>query len=107
MQPLLTQIASVIRHHLDEVVFGITSVTLVLAGPYINGLLKQITCKMNWFLRFILYVFLCCAGYGFLTHFLYQLLIKTFVHFESYLLVIVTLLSYLVLAWFAKRQKQI
>lgn len=104
---IVNQTAAVIRNHLQEVVFGITTVTLVLAGPYINGLLKKITVKFNWVLRFVCYIILCCAGYGFLSHFLYQTLIKLFVTLQTVPLVIITLISYLILAWFAKQHKQI
>jgi hypothetical protein len=104
---IFNQTVMVIRNHLREVVFGITSVTLILAGPHINGLLKKITAKFNWVLRFICYVILCCAGYGFLTHYIYRTLIKLFVKLEPVPLVVVTLVSYLILAWFAKQHKQI
>jgi hypothetical protein len=104
---LLNQTVAVIRNHLQEVVFGITTVTLVLAGPYINGILKKITAKFHWVLRFISYIVLCCAGYGFLTHYLYQTLIKIFVKLEPVPLVVITLASYLILAWFAKQHNQI
>jgi Protein of unknown function (DUF3392) len=104
---ILNQTVSVIRNHLQEVVFGITTVTLVLAGPYINNLLKKITAKFHWVLRFICYIILCCAGYGFLTHYLYQTLIKLFVKLEPVPLVVITLVSYLILAWLAKQHKQI
>jgi len=104
---IFNQTVVVIRNHLQEVVFGITTVTLVLAGPYINGLLKKSTARFNWVLRFISYIILCCAGYGFLTHYLYQTLIKLFVKLEPIPLVVITITSYLTLAWFAKQHKQI
>jgi hypothetical protein len=104
---LLNQTVTVIRNHLQEVVFGITTVTLVIAGPYINGLLKTVTARFHWVLRFISYIVLCCAGYGFLTHYLYTTLIKLFVMLEPVPLVVITLGSYLILAWLAKQHKQI
>lgn len=104
---IFNQTVSVIRNHLTEVVFGITTVTMILSGPYINGLLKKITAKFHWVLRFICYIVLCCAGYGFLTHYLYKTLIKLFVKLEPVPLVVITLTVYLLLAWFAKQRNQI
>jgi Protein of unknown function (DUF3392) len=104
---IFNQTVTVIRNHLQEVVFGITTVTMVLAGPYINSLLKTIPARFHWVLRFISYIILCCAGYGFLTHYLYQTLIKLFVKLESIPLVVITIASYLILAWLAKQHKQI
>jgi len=107
MQTLIPDIARVIRLHLSDLVFGITSVSLVLAGPHINKLFRKITKKIHWLLRFILFVILCCAGYGFITHFIYKSLIVFFKQFDNLLLVIFTVFSYLLLAWFAKRKKEI
>jgi hypothetical protein len=107
MNPLISQFANIIRHHLPEVVFGITTVTLVLAGPYLNSIVKKITGKMHWLLRFVIFVIVVCAGYGFLAHLLYITAKSWFIHMNNITLVIVSLTSYLVLAWIAKQQKEI
>jgi hypothetical protein len=107
MHPIISQFATLIRHHLPEVVFGITTVTLVLAGPYLNSIVKKITNKMHWLLRFVVFVIVVCAGYGFLAHLLYVTVKSWFLHMNSITLVIVSLSSYLILAWIAKQQKEI
>ena len=107
MNPYLSQFATLIRHHLPEVVFGITTVSLVLAGPYLNSIVKKTTNSIHWLLRFIVFVIVVCVGYGFLAHLLYITVKSWFLHMNNLTLVIATLTSYLVLAWIAKQQKEI
>lgn len=107
MQTLLTDISKVIARHLPELVFGITSVILVLCGPHINRIFRKVTSKIHIILRFILYVILCCAGYGFITHYIYTALISFFRNLDNTALTISMLLSYLLLAFLAKRKKEI
>lgn len=105
--PLITALADFIRSHMQEVSFGITAVAMMMAGPAINGILKRLTKKMNWFLRYLSYVLLCTAGYGFLSQVIYQGTRYWLRHLTSPMLIIWTLVIYLVLAWFAKQQKEI
>lgn len=107
MNHLISQFANLIRHHLPEVVFGITTVTLVLAGPYLNSVVKKMTSTMHWILRFVIFVIVVSAGYGFLAHLLYITVKNWFIHMNNITLVIVSLTSYLVLAWIAKQQREI
>jgi hypothetical protein len=107
MNYLITQLSTFIRHHLPEAVFGITTVTLVLAGPYLNSLVKKATSNMHWLLRFVVFVLVVCAGYGFLAHLLYITVKNWFLHMNNLTLVLSTLISYLILAWVAKQQREI
>ncbi len=107
MSHLIYEMATLMRHHLTEIVFGITTVTLVLIGPHINSAVKHATNSIHWLIRFLIFVIVVCVGYGFLSHLLYQFIRKWFVRMDSITLVIATIGTYLVLAWFAKQQKEI
>lgn len=100
-------LAKYIGSHIQEVSFGITAVTLVLAGPFINGLFKHITRNLHWFLRYLFFIVLCTAGYGFLTQVIYQGVKRWLRGQSSILLVVWTAAIYMLLAWMAKRQKDI
>lgn len=99
--------ASLIRRHIQEVCFGITAVTLVITGPSINGLFKHITRNVHWFIRYLCFVLLCTAGYGFLTQVVYQGIRNWLRGQSNVLLVVWTCAIYIFLAWMAKRQKEI
>ncbi|HEX3019447.1 MAG TPA: DUF3392 family protein [Chitinispirillaceae bacterium] len=100
-------LAKYIHSHIQEICFGITAVTLMVAGPSINGLLKHITRSMHWFFRYVFFVILCTAGYGFLSQVIYHGL-KSWLRGQSGLMLVIwTCAIYLILAWFAKRFKDI
>jgi hypothetical protein len=103
----LAFLAAFIRTHVHEICFGITAVTLTLAGPKINGGLKQIVRKLNWLLRYAAFVVLCTAGYTFLSQIIYRGLLHLLHGLTNLMLVLVTLGLYLLLAWVAKEQKVI
>jgi hypothetical protein len=107
MSSLISQAAHLFHHHIQEIVFGIITISMVLAGPYINGTVKRMTKDMHWVVRFAVFVIVVCAGYGFITHFLYKTVKTWFLHMNNLTLVLVTVFSYLILAWFAKQQKEI
>ena len=101
----LAYLASFIRTYLHEICFGITAITLTLAGPKINGNLKKLVRKFHWLLRYVAFVILCTAGYTFLSQIIYRGL-KYLLHgLSNPLLVVVTIGVYLLLAWIAKEQK--
>ncbi len=103
----ITWLSIYIRNNLQEVCFGITAVTLMIAGPTINGLFKNITGKLHWFVRYLFYIILCTAGYGFLSQVIYHG-VRNWLRGQSNMLIVVwTAVIYLILAWFAKRQKDI
>lgn len=107
MSHLINELATIIRHHLTEIVFGITTVVLVLTGPHINSAVRHATSSVHWLVRFLIFVVVVCAGYGFISHLLYQYIRKWFIGMDSITLVIMIIGIYLILAWFAKQQKEI
>lgn len=100
-------LAKYIRAHIQEICFGITAVTLVVAGPSINGLFRQITKSMHWFFRYLLFIILCSVGYGVLSQVIYRGVRNWLQGQSSILLVLWTAAIYLLLAWLAKKQKNI
>jgi len=104
---LINTIANYSRQNLQIICFGITAVALMLAGPTVNGILRRITKNLHWLLRYLSYIILCTAGYGFLSHVLYQGLRHWFRGLNNHMLVIWVAVVYLVLAFFAKQQKEI
>jgi len=100
-------LAGLIRKHLPEVCLGITAVFMMLAGPGINRFIHRITGKLNWFFRYVIFVLMCAVGYGILTQILYRALKFWFTRQHSIALVLITLVIYLGLAYFAKKQGHI
>jgi hypothetical protein len=107
MNEFLLPVANLIRRYLSEVCFGITAVSLILAGPAINSFFSRITEKLHWILKYLLFVLVCTVGYGVLTQVIYQGLKHWMVHQRSMVLVLVTVGIYLVLAFLAKKQGHI
>lgn len=103
----LSYLASFIRTYMHEICFGITAVTLVLIGPYINSTLRKLVKKLHWFLRYVVFVIVCTAGYTFLGEIAYQGVKTLLTGCSNPLLVLITLIAYLILAWIAKEQKMI
>jgi hypothetical protein len=103
----IAYLASFIHTYLHEIAFGITSITMVLFGPYINRNLQRLVRNFHWLLRYVIFVLLCTAGYAFLSQVVYRG-IKQMLHtLSNPLLVVTTVLLYLMLAWVAKEQKKI
>ncbi len=96
-----------IRNHLNQICFGITAVTIMLFGPNINGTTRHLTRKLNWILRYGVFVILCTVGYTFLSQAIFQGTRRLLLSCSSPLLVAATAGIYLVLAWIAKEQKAI
>jgi hypothetical protein len=100
-------IAGLIRQHMSEVCFGITAVSLILAGPAINGFVQRLTKSFHWFVRYLVFVLMCTIGYGFLSQVIFRGLKQWFAHQGAVSLILITTALYLVLAFFAKKQGQI
>ena len=103
----LSYLASFIRTYLHEISFGITAVSLMLFGPHINGSLRRLVRKFHWLLRYATFVLLCTVGYTFLLQAVYRGVKHFLQSCSNPLLVVVTLASYLLLAWVAHEQKAI
>ena len=107
MEDPILYFAQLIRPHLSGVCFGMTAVALILAGPSINGFVSKITDKLHWFARYLVFVLMCTIGYGAITQILYRGLKYWLSHQHAFGLVAFTIVIYLVLAYFARRQKHI
>jgi hypothetical protein len=99
--------AGLIRQHLSVVCFGITAVTLILSGPAINGFVQRLTQSFHWLVRYLVFVLMCTAGYGFLTQVIYHGLMRWFSTQRSLALILIATFIYLVLAFFARKQGHI
>lgn len=104
---LLAPFATFLRHHLTEISFGIVAVVLVFLGPFINRAIKHGTQKLHWLIRFAIFVVVCSAGYGFITHVLYKALRDVLARFNNVTLIVTVFSIYLVLAWITKQQREI
>ena len=100
-------LAGLVRQYMSEVCFGITAVSLILAGPAINGFVQRLTASFHWLVRYLLFVLMCTAGYGLLTQVIYRGLKHWFIHQRGLALILITTGIYLVLAFFAKKQGRI
>jgi len=100
-------VAAFIRRYLHEISFGITAVSLMLAGPHINGSVRRLVKKMHWLVRYSAFVLLCTVGYVFLAHIVYEGVKNLLGGCKNPVLVLVTVAVYLLLAWIAKEQKAI
>jgi len=100
-------LAGLIRTHIAQVSLGITAVSLMLAGPLINGFIQNLTQKLHWLLRYGVFILKCTIGYGFLTHFVFRGLAHWLVYQRSMELLVITAAIYLALAFFAKKQGHI
>ena len=99
--------ASLIRNHISDVSFSMVAVGLMLAGPAINRFVRKTIEKLHWSLRYLLFVIICSAGYGFLTKIAYQGLRHWLAGQRAVWLVLFTVAIYLALAWFARKQGEI
>ena len=100
-------IANLIRQNLSEVCFGITAVSLILAGPAINEFVQRLTTSFNWIVRYLVFLLMCTIGYGFLTQVIYRSLRHWLVCQKGLALILLTVGIYLVLAFFARKQGRI
>lgn len=104
---IIVTVADCIRQYIPQISFGITAVTLMLAGPIINRTVKQLSRSLNWLLRYAIFIMLCTVVYGFLSQILYRSLRLWFVNLDNLMLDFWVCAIYLGLAWFAKRQHEI
>jgi len=107
MNDPILYVAKLIRPNLSEVCFGMTAVALILAGPYINEFVTRVTDKLHWLARYLAFVLMCTVGYGALTQILYRGLKHWLTGQSAFALVTFTIVIYLVLAYFARKQKHI
>lgn len=104
---IVVAVADCIRQYIPEISFGITAVTLMLAGPIINRTVKLLSRSLHWLLRYAIFIMLCTVVYGFLSQAIYRSLRIWFVNLDNMMLDFWVCVIYLGLAWFAKRQHEI
>ncbi len=100
-------IADLIRRHLPEVCFSITAVSLMLAHPAINNFVSRVTQRFHWLVRYLIFVVVCTAGYGAIMQIIYRSLKHWLSYQRSLALIAITVVVYLALAFFAKKQGHI
>ncbi len=103
----VSYLSSFIRLYIHEISFGITAVSLMLFGPYINAGVRKLVRKFHWLVRYAAFVLLCTAGYTFLLQVVYRGVKHFLLGCSNPILVIATVVSYLLLAWIAKENKAI
>lgn len=87
--------------------FSLVAVLLMLGGPWINRTVKRLVKGLPWILRYLTFVILCSIGYGTLATWGVRWILHVVTPLENGILVIVVSVAYLVLAWFAKRERAI
>jgi hypothetical protein len=100
-------LAGLLRQHLSEVCFGITAVALILVGPHFNAFVQRLIRKTHVLVRFSVFVLICTIGYGFLAHFIYRGLATCLAHQKSLSLILIIAVIYLLLAFFARKERRI
>ena len=107
LDDLVRHSALFIHQNIQEVCFSITSIVMVLLGPYINSFVKRTTKKLNSFLRYLIFILLCSAGYGALSQILYKGLRLWMVGLANLVLIVAVVIIFLALALLAKQQREI
>ncbi len=89
------------------IAFALTATALVVFGESINSIVRRGLKPYNILIRFLAFVALCVFGYGFLSFFLSKKL-SSFIGALSPLYAFVfVVLSFLILAIFANKNKQV
>lgn len=96
-----------LRAHLPEIAISITAMCLVVAGPYMNAGLKNLTGRLHMLLRYALFVLLSTVGYGLITNFGLRTIRGMLTGLGKWELIVAVAGAHLVLAWLLKRDKAI
>ncbi|SDU30471.1 Protein of unknown function [Pseudomonas pohangensis] len=100
---LLTDLSRWSRGHLSEIALAIMATLLVLFGPGINNAIRRSIGGLNFFLRTLLFVLVCVAGYGLAIIFLSPWLANALGYFNNYTLAPVLLLVFFLIGVLADR----
>ena len=100
---LLTDLSRWSRGHLSEIALAIMATLLVLFGPGINDWIRRSIGGLNFFLRTLLFVLVCVAGYGLAIIFLSPWLANALGYFNNYTLAPVLLLTFFLIGVLADR----
>ena len=100
-------LAKFLHSNLIYVAIAIVATTLAIYGVYLKKALKNITKKMNFLIRFVVYVFVYAFGLGFLSAQVVILIQKLLGGLNNLHLVLAVGLVFLLLCVSAKNEKQI
>ena len=100
---LLTDLSRWSRGHLSDIALAIMAILLVLFGPGINNAIRRSIGGLNFFLRTLLFVLVCVAGYGLAIIFLSPWLANALGYFNNYTLAPVLLLVFFLIGVLADR----
>jgi hypothetical protein len=104
---ILNVFANFLRKNIVYVAVSMLATSLAIYGIYIKKGLKAATKKMNFFLRFAVYVFVYAFLLPFLSAQAVMLIAKLLNGLNNGYLVLVVVLTFLVLCILAKNEKQI
>ncbi len=104
---LIDSLARIAARHRSDIGFGVTAVTLVLAGPYLNIFLRNLTRTFPWLLRYAFFIVLCTVGYTFLAGYMWKFLRLWLETLAPRMVLAWSIGMFLALAWLAKRDKLI
>lgn len=104
---LLYSLDKLLIEHLSTICMGVVATLLVLYGYKMNHLFKRITKDLNFFVRYILFVFFCAFGYTFVSAFLIQTLRGAFLDLTSMWRLGAVVGVFLVLAFLARMENEV
>jgi hypothetical protein len=107
MKEVLNIIAQYTRTHLDSVSIGLVATFLMVYGYKINGIFRKQTRSMHFFIRYVLFVVLCSAGYGFASSQATKMLKTWLKGLPNVQLVGAVFVGFLILGFLAKRGKEV
>ena len=100
---LLSNLSRWSRGHLSDIALATMATLLVLFGPGINAWVRRSLGGLNFFIRTLLFVLVCVAGYGLAIIFLTPWLASGLGYFNNYTLAPVLLLSFFLIGVLADR----
>lgn len=103
----LLPLVGYLRDHTQEIAFSLVATLLMVYGHQLNRYFRKTTAKMNWFVRFILFVLLCTIGYGFLSTVLVKFIASGLSQLSSQAFLGTITASYIFLAYIARRKKEV
>lgn len=105
LQPMIHDLANLLRLHLPSVSLGIVATVLVLYGDNLNRFFRHLTKRVPFWPRFALFVVLCSAGYGLLSSQLVKHLGRFLRTLSDGLLLGVVTLAFLLLGYLGLAEK--
>lgn len=100
-------LAKFLRTNLFYVAVALVATTLAIYGVYLKRALKNMTRKMNFLLRYVIYVFVYAFGLGFLTAQVVIFIEKLLGGLNNTYLVLAVVFAFLLLCLLARNEKQI